>query len=64
LHPQLCDSPYNSATFDPAHPESVVGADLSGFATRSGKLVIYHGWGDPLITPYLTVAYYEAVAVS
>ena len=53
---------YNAATFDPADPETMQGADLSAFAARGGKLVIYHGWGDPLVTPFLTVAYYEAMA--
>ena len=27
-----------------------------------GKLVIYHGWGDPLVTPQPTVAFYERTA--
>jgi feruloyl esterase len=25
-------------------------------------MVIYHGWGDPLVTPFLTIAYYESMA--
>ncbi len=35
--------------------------DLSRFAARGGKLILYHGWNDPAIPPGSTVAYYEAV---
>ena len=35
--------------------------DLSSFATRGGKLILYHGWSDPAITPLATVHYYDAV---
>lgn len=35
--------------------------DLSAFRKAGGKMVMYHGWADPLVTPYKTVEYYEAV---
>jgi pimeloyl-ACP methyl ester carboxylesterase len=35
--------------------------DLSAFAARGGKLLLFHGWTDPLITPEGTVRYFEAV---
>jgi feruloyl esterase len=35
--------------------------DLRPFASRGGKLLQYHGWSDPLISPYNSVAYYESV---
>ena len=35
--------------------------DLSKFRERGGKLLMYHGWADPLVTPQKTVDYYEAV---
>jgi feruloyl esterase len=35
--------------------------DLRAFASRGGKLLQYHGWSDPLISPYNSVAYYESV---
>lgn len=35
--------------------------DLSAFAARGGKLILYHGWSDPLIPAGNTVRYYEAV---
>ena len=50
---------YNAATYEPA-TGAVQGADLSAFAKRGGRMVVYHGWGDPLVTPYLTVAWYDA----
>jgi feruloyl esterase len=53
---------YNAATFEPGKPGGVSARDLSAFRGRGGKLLLYHGWGDPLVTPQLTVDYYEAVA--
>ena len=35
--------------------------NLSGFKANGGKLLMYHGYADQLITPYGTVAYYESV---
>lgn len=35
--------------------------DLSDLVGRGGKLIIYHGWADPGITPYSSVDYYESV---
>jgi feruloyl esterase len=35
--------------------------DLNAFAKRGGKLLMYHGWSDPEITPYNSVNYYESV---
>jgi feruloyl esterase len=54
---------YNAATWVPgAEGGAVQGADLSAFARRGGRMIVYHGWGDPLVTPYLTVAWYDAWA--
>jgi feruloyl esterase len=35
--------------------------DLSAFNKRKGKLLMYHGWADPAISAYGTIAYYEQV---
>jgi hypothetical protein len=35
--------------------------DLSKFAARGGKLILYHGWNDPAISPGYTIAYYKQV---
>lgn len=36
-------------------------ADLSAFARRGGKLILYHGWSDPLISPYLSTNKWHAL---
>lgn len=35
--------------------------DLSAFAERGGKLIVYHGWADPIVTPWRTLQYVEDV---
>jgi feruloyl esterase len=35
--------------------------DLSAFEERGGKLLLFHGWADPLIMPQGTTRYFEAV---
>lgn len=35
--------------------------DLSAFAGRGGKLIVYHGWADPIVTPWRTLKYVEDV---
>jgi pimeloyl-ACP methyl ester carboxylesterase len=35
--------------------------DLSAFAAHGGKLIMYHGWADQLISPWSTLDYYAAV---
>jgi tannase/feruloyl esterase len=40
---------------------TAVNPDLSAFAKRGGKLLIYHGWNDQLITAHNSVNYYESV---
>jgi feruloyl esterase len=40
---------------------NAIDPDLSAFKARGGKLIHYHGWSDPDITPLNSVAYYESV---
>ena len=35
--------------------------DLSAFADHGGKLILWHGWSDPHISPLNTIAYFSAV---
>ena len=35
--------------------------DLSKFAARGGKLILYHGWADQGVQPLTTVDYYQRV---
>jgi feruloyl esterase len=53
---------YNAATWVPGSPGEVKGGDLSAFAKRGGRMIVYHGWGDPIVTPFLTLAWYDAWA--
>jgi Tannase and feruloyl esterase len=57
------------ATFDfdqdPLRLRAELGADLdaqpnlSRFFARGGKLILWHGWADPILPPEPTVAFYE-----
>jgi feruloyl esterase len=35
--------------------------DLRPFQARGGKLILYHGWNDPAISPWNTISYYQSV---
>lgn len=35
--------------------------DMSRFAARGGKLILYHGWSDAAITPLSTIDYYRTI---
>ena len=35
--------------------------DLAKFAARGGKLIVYHGWNDPAISPWNSINYLQAV---
>ena len=35
--------------------------DLKPFRTRGGKLIVYHGWNDPAISPLSSIDYFRSV---
>jgi len=35
--------------------------DLTAFRKRGGRMIIYHGWADPLVTPFKTLDYFAQV---
>lgn len=35
--------------------------DLRRFQVRGGKLILYHGWNDPAVSPQNSINYYESV---
>jgi hypothetical protein len=43
------------ATLSPMDP------DLSAFRSHGGKLLLYHGWADPALSPFMTTRYMDAV---
>jgi feruloyl esterase len=44
-----------------AHALNAVETDLHAFQARDGKLILYHGWNDPAISPANTIDYYNGV---
>ena len=39
-------------------------ADLRPLRDRGGKLIVYHGWSDPDISPFNSIKYYEDVVTT
>ena len=52
------DGPKLQPFMDEFSPTS---ADLSKLRARGGKLLLYHGWADPALSPLGTIAYYDDV---
>jgi len=46
---------------DPDDALGSTNADLRPFFARGGKLLIYHGWSDPQVTPYNTIDFFHKV---
>jgi hypothetical protein len=53
------DAAVHAADNKTAQALNATDPDLSRFAARGGKLIMYHGWNDPAISPLNTVRYYE-----
>ena len=53
---------FTREAFDRVQPEGLQGSsidvDLTRFKTHGGRLIMYHGWADPLIPPRGTLDYY------
>jgi feruloyl esterase len=64
----LSDFDFDQATFrrlDALHPlYDATDTDLSAFVARGGKLLLWHGWSDPHISPINTIAFYRAAEAS
>ncbi|KAE9014773.1 hypothetical protein PR003_g16063 [Phytophthora rubi] len=61
----LNDFDFSDSTIDllrSRHPLlDAVNSDLSRFHKAGGKLILWHGWADPHISPRTTIAYHEAL---
>jgi len=55
------DADLKAANERTAHAMNALDPDLGPFKARGGKLILYHGWNDPAITPLNTLHYYENV---
>ena len=54
----------HDVAFADAKMQSVIDStspDLSEFKHRGGKLLIYHGWADPLVNPRNSINYFNSV---
>lgn len=61
----LADLKFDKATLNllrARHPLfDAVNPDLSAFRAAGGKLILWHGWADPHISPRTTIAFHEAL---
>ncbi|GLR09800.1 tannase/feruloyl esterase family alpha/beta hydrolase [Mixta theicola] len=61
----LSDVKFDQATFDQLsrlhNLYDATNPDLRAFARAGGKLIIWHGWADPHISPLNSIAYHHAL---
>jgi len=55
------DEAFKAAKLKTAADLDANDANLKPFLARGGKLILYHGWNDPAISPFSTIDYYEKV---
>lgn len=64
----IADFPFTGAEFAAeAEARKLYNADdpdLTPFAGHGGKLILWHGWSDPHISPLNTIDYYERVGLA
>ncbi|WP_114240301.1 tannase/feruloyl esterase family alpha/beta hydrolase [Dyella sp. C9] len=62
---QVTDFKFDEATFNKLVPlhglYDATNPDIAAFVQHGGKLMLWHGWADPHISPLNTIAYYDAV---
>jgi feruloyl esterase len=70
------DPAWEGSRFDPAldvdralaaDPDDAIGStnpDLRAFFARGGKLLLWHGWSDPQVTPYNTIDFFQKVVAA
>jgi feruloyl esterase len=70
------DPAWDASAFNPAvdidralaaDPDDALGStstDLKAFFARGGKLLLYHGWSDPQVTPFNTVGFFDKVVAA
>jgi feruloyl esterase len=55
------DEAYKAANAKTASDLNATDPDLAPFIAHGGKLILYHGWSDPAISPFNTIDYYSRV---
>jgi feruloyl esterase len=62
-NPRSFDWDKDVATVNAKYPFlNALATDFSAFKSRGGKLIMYTGLADPVVSPFDTIAYYESVA--
>jgi feruloyl esterase len=56
------DEVFNLVQLSTAYQGNGQNPNLTPFFAHGGKLLMYHGWSDPALTPFVSVDYYNAAA--